>query len=257
MQLASNKSMLLRSNLSLSYMKKSQILWSWVALIIISLNQSYTYASDATSQIMQLKIQTGVEKVRALKEFPQLQDQSLIQFFKSTPEPISPEIKSLFLKLENKIFGKNIFRIGSYDGDDLSIFIDKRIINVSPKFEKAAREKLPQAGPLSYESMMGFLLAHEMAHFIYEVHVKISPEHLSPLGNVFYVGNHKLTVQEAGKLHGEVDVIALYLLKTAGINYEGAPQFLDQLYMLAGVQPFGEDYDERPDRNAMMAAYLK
>lgn len=161
------------------------------------------------------KISASVNAILSLPSLPLLY--ASYSTNESPSAPLSSDTLAVFSKLQKAVFGarKNTFTLQSYNSSVAFINIQERIIYLNPKLEKALKSLVPLQ---EWESVMALILAHEMGHYFYEVSIQRSPSALSPLGQLSYVNSGNLSDDDMALIHGEVDLIGMYLAWRAGFN---------------------------------------
>jgi len=200
-----------------------------IPILLLGVAQSH---GDETSAYE--RIAKGADFIRTMKPLPtgpQLDPHPSFVFnegFKETlKEPSDQEFLAIFVDLNKKVFGSQVFSLREFGGaffDYMSTDVMDQTIFVNPEFVKQVKGTLSAADSTA---VLRFMLAHEMGHYIHESFALLSESKVGILGTKSFhnsVLDPPLVLQG---VHGEIDAIGMYLLALAGFDDQIAFRIFD------------------------------
>lgn len=172
-------------------------------------------------------------RVSATGKSPRYNHQAIIQFLESQghfkplviPEawepkiadtPLPKEIHPIFDQINKVVFGGAIFRMAPCVFCFAALGVESRTVFLDPDFLEDIADLVSQE---EWRNISAYIIAHEIAHYFYEVAVLENPQGLSPSGYISYAKTKaNRRSEEAAHAHSEVDIIAFHLMSRAGIS---------------------------------------
>jgi hypothetical protein len=212
----------------------SQKKWSgvnWFAMTILSSCLAYGY-SPASIDLRGLD--EGLNQIKRIKSLPSLLEVPSMTVIEIM-DPVPIELVDLFNKIQIEAFGSTDLLTLSYcKGCGATSQINGMVVFIDPLYVNHFKNTYPDS-----KSVLAFVFAHEISHFIHEYFIQISKNKKSPSGfsSIHYHADEKV-IESLEKLktekekeaflkrfherdsraHAEMDIIALKILKRMGWN---------------------------------------
>jgi hypothetical protein len=190
-------------------MRKLNIYWTAMTIFVLS------FTSVAEANQTRQKIQTGIRLILEMPELPLVKDPD--RRVTLHQDPLSSVTINVFNRIQKSLFGATgaPFSLKAYWGAAAACDVEGRIVYMNPRFEESLRSIVPAN---EIESVIALIIGHEIGHYFYEAHVAQTSNHLSPLGNPYYIGNGQISEEQSNRAHGEVDLFGIYIAERAGFD---------------------------------------
>ncbi len=126
------------------------------------------------------KIEKSLARLRSQRSFPSLFPDGNVYSSNNrlSQTPVPAFIKSKFERIQRFVFGKpDVLKLLSCDGCEPNIEVGNLSVFIDPKWIHSILKDAHYRNPIS---LIEFVLAHEISHYVYESEIINSTRHLSP-----------------------------------------------------------------------------
>lgn len=181
------------------------------------------------------KIVRSITELRQLGEFPVLNSTFLVQpprfAYSDKKDPLA---ESILQRLNRTAFKNSDLSVLKFciGCETAKLWAESMIVIFDPEFFTKAAESLSCGNKAS---LYAFVLAHELGHYLHELHISRHGKSPHGLGSCFFVPagaqtrEQKIENEKAyGWKHAEVDLYAMALTKALGYDLDCAEKFLSR-----------------------------
>lgn len=195
--------------------------------ILFVLTYVFTLSNGATQELQPktefklIEMRQFLEKLKLNPVLP-TRNYSEDEVPKASNQPVSLDVKEIFQKVEEAIFGRQgIINIKTCGDCEFEAFHREKAIYVQPSSIEEIRKKYGA----KFHLLLQFILAHEIAHFVSESSIDRNGRSINgyqtltkdipfdPNANVEVI---KRTMSPIAFAHAEVDIFALLILRSMG-----------------------------------------